>query len=182
MLLSRRETRPAITRMLPLAALLALGACHSAPDAAATAAAEPAASASPAAAATETSQGCAGLTAEQAAAILGLAPADLVGPQHLETFTCRFHGRSDPFKTLSFNAYTESSAAEAARKMDSEEEGFAFLSKIDTLQDLGDEAWRAPDSRARRLVFRKGATWVDIVTPGDSAAQVRIARIVLAHL
>lgn len=126
--------------------------------------------------------GCAGLTREQAASILGLAPGDLVGPEHLQTFTCRFHGRSDPYTTLTFNVYTESSAAEAASKMGEQEEGFTFLSSIDTLPGLGDLAWRAPDSRVRRLMVRKGATWVDIVTPGDSAAQVRIARIVLGHI
>ena len=171
---------------LLVAASLALGACHGPPKAAEQSAAPSGQAASApaenAAAGKAPADGCAGLTREQAASILGLAPTDLVGPAHLETFTCRFHGKSDPYTTLSFNVYVEASEAEAERKMDEQEDGFTFLSSIDTLPGLGDMAWRAPDSRVRRLMVRKGATWVDIVTPGDSAAQVRIAHIVLGHL
>jgi hypothetical protein len=125
---------------------------------------------------------CGGLTAADAASILKIASADVKGPLHFKAFSCVYRAKDDFYKNVSFNVYPEASAARAARKLQSEKEGFAFLSPIKALDKLGDEAYRAPDSRVKRLLVRKGRVWVDVTTPGDEASQRRIAQIVLKHL
>lgn len=125
---------------------------------------------------------CGGLDAAQAAAILHIPASAVTGPQQLRTFSCIYRSRKDYYKSITFNVYVEKSAAVAQRNLDKLKDGLAVLSKIVAVGGLGDAAWRAPDSRVRRLLARKGAVWIDIVTPGDEASQVHIARIVLGHL
>jgi len=125
---------------------------------------------------------CGGVKPEDAASILKVPLADIDGPKTLKTFTCYYHSKRHPYTTLSFNLYAEASAAKAVHDLDSIKEGLAFLSTIKAVKNLGDEAYRAPDSRARRLLMRKGRYLLDVTTPGDAAAQLRITRIVLAHL
>lgn len=125
---------------------------------------------------------CGGLGAAQAASILHIAPADVAGPQHLSTFSCVYRSSQDFYTSLTFNVYVEPSAAQARRKLAALKDGLANLSPIVAVDHLGDEAWRAPDSRVRRLLMRKGNVWLDVVTPGDEASQLRVARIVLANL
>lgn len=125
---------------------------------------------------------CGGLDAAQAATILHRAPGALSGPRHLASFTCVYRARDDFYTSLTFNVYVEPSAAQAARKLAAVKDGLAGLSPLRAVGRLGDEAWRAPDPRVRRLLMRKGNVWLDVVTPGDEASQVAVARIVLAHL
>jgi hypothetical protein len=125
---------------------------------------------------------CGGLSAADVASILKIAPADVKGPQHFKEFSCVYRAKDDFYKSVKFNVYPEDSAAQAAHKLQSEKEGFAFLSPIKPIDKLGDEAYRAPDPRVKRLLMRKGRVWVDVTTPGDEAAQKRIAQIVLKHL
>jgi hypothetical protein len=113
---------------------------------------------------------------------LHVAPTDVVGPQHLSTFTCIYRSRKDFYTSMTFNVYVEPSAAQAARKLAALRDGLADLSPIQAVDHLGDEAWRAPDPRVRRLLMRKGNVWLDVVTPGDGTSQVAVAKIVLAHL
>lgn len=125
---------------------------------------------------------CGGLTVAQAAAILHIPVADVKGPQHFSTFSCVYRSRKDFYTSMTFNVYVEPSAAQAQRKLDAVKDGLAYLSPIDPVDHLGDGAWRAPDSRVRRLLMRKGNVWLDVVTPGDQASQVRIAEIVSANV
>ena len=104
------------------------------------------------------------------------------GGLHFKAFSCVYRAKDDFYKSVKFNVYPEDSAAQAAHKLQSEKEGFAFLSPIKALDKLGDEAYRAPDSRVRRLLVRKGQVWIDVTTPGDETSQRRIAQIVLKHL
>lgn len=165
------ETRIAHRSLRALAVTLALlaGGCSKAPPA-------------PAPASQAKVDPCGGVTAGNAAAILQIAPADVKGPTHLKTFSCVYRSKSDFYKSVTFNVYQEDSAAEAARKLAADKEGLAYLSPIKALDKLGDEAYRAPDSRVRRLLVRKGPVWIDVTTPGDEASQRRIAQIVLKHL
>ena len=125
---------------------------------------------------------CGGLGVAQAASILHIPPTDVSGPQHLSSFTCIYRSRKDFYTSLTYNVYVEPSAGQAARKLEALKEGLADLSPIQAVDHLGDEAWRAPDPRVRRLLMRKGNVWLDVVTPGDQASQVAVAKIVLAHL
>lgn len=125
---------------------------------------------------------CGGLSAADASSILGVAASDVKGPQHFKEFSCVYRAKDDFYKSVSFNVYPEDSAAQAARKLEAEKEGLAVLSPIKALDKLGDEAYRAPDPRVKRLLVRKGRVWVDVTTPGEEAAQQRIAQIVLKHL
>jgi len=125
---------------------------------------------------------CGGLSAADAASILGVAASGVKGPQHFKEFSCVYRAKDDFYKSVSFNVYPEASAAEAARKLAAEKEGLAVLSPVKSLDKLGDEAYRAPDPRVKRLLMRKGRVWVDVTTPGDEATQRRIMQIVLKHL
>ncbi|MEJ2345198.1 MAG: hypothetical protein P8076_05285 [Gammaproteobacteria bacterium] len=125
---------------------------------------------------------CGGLKSAAAAAILNIPVGDVQGPQTSTVFSCLYRSKSHPFMTLTFNVYAEASDAAAQRALDNDKQGLAVLSPITPLARLGDEAYRAPDPRVRRLLMRKGRVWIDIVTPGDQASQQRIARIVLEHL
>ncbi len=125
---------------------------------------------------------CGGLTAADAAAILQVPVADVAGPQHLSTFSCVYRSRQDFYKSLTFNVYVEQSAAEAGKKLDAVKGDLAVLSPVGAVKNLGDEAWRAPDPRVQRLLMRKGAIWIDVVTPGDEVSQKKIVQIVLMHL
>lgn len=135
-----------------------------------------------ASAAADTIGPCGGLTAVQAASILHVPSADVAGPQHLSTFSCVYRSRKDFYTSMTFNVYVEPSAAQAQRKLDADKDGLAYLSPINAVDHLGDEAWRAPDSRVRRLLMRKRNVWLDVVTPGDQASQVRIAEIVSGNV
>ena len=152
-------------------ALAVLGGCSKAPqDHSANAAAGPAVGL------------CGGLKAADAAAILHIPASDVDGPHTSKVSGCLYWSRKDVFTRLNFNIYTADTPAAAAQKMASEKDGFTFLSRIQPLDNLGDEAWRAPDPRVRRLLMRKGRVWLDVVTPGDEAAQRKVAEIVLEHL
>ncbi len=135
-----------------------------------------------ASAAAATTGPCGGLTAAQAAAILHVPPADVAGPQHLSTFSCVYRSRQDFYTSLTYNVYVEPSAAQAVQELAAVRDGLANLSPIKAVDGLGDEAWRAPDSRVRRLLMRKDNVWLDVVTPGDEASQRKVASIVLAHI
>jgi len=165
---NRRLARPLACSSLALA--LFAGGCSKAPPTSAPAASQ--VKVNP----------CGGLSAADAASILKIAPADVKGPLHFKEFSCVYRAKDDFFKNISFNVYSQASAAEAAQKLEADKEGLAFLSPIKTLDKLGDEAYRAPDSRVRRLLVRKGPVWFDVTTPGDEASQHRIAQIVLKHL
>lgn len=125
---------------------------------------------------------CGGLTVAQAAVILKIPVADVVGPHTSKAFSCEYHSKADFYSRITFNVYPEASAAVAAQKLQSTREGLAFLSPIKPVPNLGDEAYRAPDPRAGRLLMRKGSIWLDVVTPGDEASQLQIAQIVVKHL
>jgi hypothetical protein len=125
---------------------------------------------------------CGGVKAADAAAILHIPASDVDGPHTSKVFSCLFRSRKDAFTTLSFNVYTADTPAAAAQDLASEKDGFTFLSKIQPLANLGDEAYRAPDPRVGRLLMRKGRVWLDVITPGDEASQRKVAEIVLAHL
>jgi hypothetical protein len=125
---------------------------------------------------------CGGISAADAASILGVAASDVKGPQHFKDISCVYRAKDDFYKSVSFNVYPQASAAEAARKLEAEKEGLAVLSPVKALDKLGDEAYRLPDPRVKRLLMRKGRVWLDVTTPGAEAAQIRIAQIVLKHL
>ncbi|MEJ2760521.1 MAG: hypothetical protein P8126_02985 [Gammaproteobacteria bacterium] len=159
-------------------ACLLLAACSQSSSSGAASSADTPAAASSA----ETAGPCGGITASQAASILKIAPADVAGPQHLSTFSCVYRSRKDFYTSMTFNVYVEPSATQAHRKLNTQMEGLGNLSKIVAVDHLGDEAWRAPDPRVGRLMARKDNVWLDVVTPSDAVSQVRIARIVLAHV
>lgn len=125
---------------------------------------------------------CGGVSPAQAASILQIPLADVVGPAHLKTFSCSYHSDKNSFASLDFNVYAAHSADAAGSKLKAMKEDLGFLSPSLAVAGLGDEAWYFPDSRARRLLVRKGTVWLDVTTPGDKASQMRIARIVVKNL
>jgi len=125
---------------------------------------------------------CGGLTVADAAAILKIPVKDLRGPRSNRIFSCSYGSRSRRLLTLNFSIYVEASPAKAQRALDALRQSLAVLSPIIVVDQLGDEAYRAPDPRVGQLLLRKGSVWVDIVTPSNGASQRRIARIVSAHL
>lgn len=161
------HARQGILKVVGLALWLAAAGCSKAPSAAA---------------AHPRVDPCGGLKPGAAAAILNVPVGDVQGPQTSTVFSCIYRSKSHPFVTLTFNVYAQASDAAARRALDNDKQGLAVLSPITPLVRLGDEAYRAPDPRVRRLLMRKGRFWIDVVTPGDQGSQQRIARIVLEHL
>jgi len=140
-------------------------------------------SSSPATSEAELTTGpCGGLTLEQAAAIMHLAPADVKGPLHQQEITCLYRSRKNFYDQLFFSVYVEPSAMVAAKKLNNWKEGMAFLSPVKAVDGLGDEAWYFPDHRVRRLIMRKGNVILEETAPHDKASQIQIAKIVLAHI
>ncbi len=125
---------------------------------------------------------CGGLTVTEAAAILKIPVKDLREPQSNRIFSCSYGSRSRRLLTLNFSIYVEDSPARAQRALDALRQSLAVLSPIIVVDQLGDEAYRAPDPRVGQLLMRKGRVWVDVVTPSDGVSQQRIAQIVSAHL
>lgn len=125
---------------------------------------------------------CGGVTPTDAATILKVPLSDVIGPKSYKTFSCVYRSKRHPYRQVTFNIYVADSPAQAAQALASLKEGLGFLSPIKAVPKLGDEAYRAPDPRVRRMLMRKGRVWVDVLAPGDAASQLRIVQIVLEHL
>lgn len=126
---------------------------------------------------------CGGMTEEIAGEILGVSPAELKKSAGFEApVTCRIQSKSNFLIGMSYALYIEESPEKAAEELNKIKEGLAFLSEIEAMEDLGDEAFWAGNKRARRLVARKGNVLIDVMRPGDPAVQKRIVRLVFENM
>jgi len=137
----------------------------------------------PAANAMAKGSSCDAITVAQAAELLGTKPSDLkVETSDMLPDRCVIRSKTDWLTALSFSIYREETSAEASASLHQMAEGFAGLSTIVPVPNLGDEAIYAGDDRLKRLVLRKGRYLIDISSPRDRRRQEKAARILLPGL
>ncbi|MGH7564027.1 MAG: hypothetical protein ACREK5_06355 [Gemmatimonadota bacterium] len=140
---------------------------------------------------------CAGFTAEDAAAILGVGAADVEDRSRDETARirmCSYALTSDPFTSVSFNLSARESAEDAAASLASEREMMGAAQgaiegvmgepsgdrAYQEIEGVGDEAFWSPLNRA--LMTRVGNVIVQVTTPDDVEKQKEVARMVAEGL
>jgi len=126
---------------------------------------------------------CDAISVAQAAEILGTAATDLkVETSDLLPDRCAIRSKTNLLKTLSFSIYREKTPADASASLRKMAENFSFLSKIEPISGLGDEAIYAGDDRLKRLVLRSGPFLIDIRRPRDRLGEEKIARILITGI
>ncbi len=146
------------------------------------------------ASAADTETLCGPLGPEQAAAILSVPETDIIGnsrelevsPEDIRKKTysrppvsCSFRSKSDFLKNLTYVRYVFADPAQARTEFLKMKQGFETVSAVDTILDLGEEAFRAGDQRFRRLVARQGGMVIDVLNPKEFDTQVRVLRLIL---
>lgn len=126
---------------------------------------------------------CGGMTEDLAGEMLGVSAAELKKSADFKApVTCRIQSKSNFLIGMSYSIYIEESPEKAAKELNKIKEGLAFLSEIEAMEGLGDEAFWAGNKRARRLVARKGNVLIDVMRPDDLAVQKRIVRLVFENM
>lgn len=140
---------------------------------------------------------CAGITKNDAAAVLGVAPQTLSDRSRDETprlRLCSYAQSAAPHATAAFNLSARESAERASRSMASEREAMGTAassissavgtdgsgSATDDLQGIGDEAFWSPLNGA--LMMRVHRVIVQITQPEDRDRQRDLARRIAAKL
>lgn len=124
---------------------------------------------------------CLNFTAQKAAGLLDVPEEDLavIRGDSLMPNLCAFRSKSNFLKQLSFSAYQEASPETAQRELEKLKQGFTFLSEIEAVAGLGDEAFWAGNDRLKRMVARKGPLLIDVLNPKDFEQQKRLLQILL---
>jgi len=140
---------------------------------------------------------CGAVPLENAAAMLNVPAADLVtssndlavSPEDLQNevykyppYNCTIRAKSNFLASIAYVTYMYSDPVQARIEFNKMKEGFASVSKVDEVPDVGDEAFWAGDKRFQRLVVKKGEAVIDILNPEDFDLQKNIALLVLDHL
>lgn len=126
---------------------------------------------------------CGGLTIESAAEVLAIEAEDVFERADPENApSCSFASRSDPSKVVAYSVNTLASDADAQRFLESMTDALGRISAVETVDGLGDEAFRAPWASARRLLARKGHTVVDLIEPTDPNLQQQAMAAIVAGL
>lgn len=120
---------------------------------------------------------CGGMTKEKAASILGIPAEELEYNFSDQMHTCSF--RKGWRHSINYALYEEKNAEAAKRSMNEVATGLQVLVKCSKVDGIGDAAISCHGERAKRLLVRKGATWVDIITPADIKQKKQVARTVL---
>ncbi|HEB50087.1 MAG TPA: hypothetical protein ENI89_05710 [Desulfobulbus sp.] len=136
------------------------------------------------------------LSMEQAAGILGVAPAELlrgseevpVSPEKRRNHTYRIPPRhcwiraAENFaKSISYTVYHYNDPLQARAAWGTMRENFATVARIVAVAIPDGEAFRVDDSRFRRTVARRQGLLLDISRPADAALQRRIMFLVLKN-
>ncbi|MCF8057549.1 MAG: hypothetical protein K9K37_13050 [Desulfocapsa sp.] len=137
---------------------------------------------------------CSSITLENAAAILAVSADDLqksssdlmVSPDDLEKkiykiqpYSCTIRSKSNFLKFITYVTYVYSDSGQARIEFNKMQKGFASISKVDVVSDIGDEAFWAGDNRFQRMAAIKGNVVIDILSPKDFELKKRIIRLVL---
>jgi hypothetical protein len=140
---------------------------------------------------------CDSIPLENAAAILEVPVEDLevtsvdlvVSPEDLRNqvyrnhpYNCTIRSRENLLKSIRYVTYPYSEPVQARMEFIRMRDGFAAVSEIEELPDVGDEAFRAGDKRFQRLVVMHGEVVIDILSPPELHLQKMIALFVLKDI
>lgn len=120
---------------------------------------------------------CGAMTIERAAKILGVPAEELRHQASEQMKTCSFS--KDIRTMISFALYQENDADSAVRSMQKLGSNLQILVNCTKFEGLGDDAVSCDGERAKRLLVRQGATWVDVLSPRDPDQKIEVARMVL---
>ena len=141
--------------------------------------------------------GCAGLTVDKAAAILGVPPVSLqdyskqIGERMRQ---CTFSTSTSPRRAVSFTLSPRESESRAVSSMASERESMGFAQRaiddttgtaskdpaVEDVSKIGDDAFYSPLNGA--IMMRVGSVIVQVMSPNDMAAKKRTAEEIVKGL
>ena len=137
---------------------------------------------------------CSSITLENGATLLNASIEDLqksshdlmVSPDDLKSkiykthpYNCSIRSKSDFLKFITYVTYTYNDPGQAHMEFNKMRKGFESISKVDTIQDIGDEAFWAGDKRFQRMVAIKGGVVIDVLNPKELSLQKKIISLVL---
>lgn len=120
---------------------------------------------------------CGSMTKDKAATILDVPAQELEYKYSEQLRTCSF---SKGWRhSISYVLYDEKSADNAIKEMEKVASGLQMLVECKQIEGAGEQAISCHGDRAKRLLVRQGATWVDVLTPGDLNQKLEVAKGVL---
>jgi len=146
------------------------------------------------AAGTDDTGRCSSITLENAAAILGAAMADLQQSSHdlmvspddprekvysTPPFNCTIRSTANFLQSVTYVVYEFNDPGQARREFNRMREGFASVSGVEAVPDIGAEVFWAGDDRFQRMVAIKGKAMIDVLSPKDFNLQKQIISLVL---
>lgn len=120
---------------------------------------------------------CGGMTKAKAAAILGCAAEEVQHRSSEELQTCSFS--KDLFTSVHYALYHEKDEKSAQQSMGKIVSGLEMLVECTVVEGIGDAAVSCAGERAKRLLVRKGAVLVDVISPADLEQKKQVAAGVL---
>lgn len=140
---------------------------------------------------------CSLLTLENGATLLNVAIEDLQESSHdlmvspddlkskiykIQPYNCSIRSKSDFLKFITYVIYTYNDPGKAQMEFDKMRKGFETISKVDTIQDIGDEAFWAGDKRFQRMVAIKDGVVIDVLNPKELSLQKKIMSLILDNI
>jgi len=124
-------------------------------------------------------QFCGGMTQDKAALILGCSASEVQFRSSAELHTCSFS--KDLLHSISYSLYREKDADTAQKSMEQVAQGLQILVSCQPVTGDFDAGFSCDGDRAKRLLIRKGANWVDVRSPADMEQKRKVATAVLAE-
>ena len=110
----------------------------------------------------------------------------MVSPEDLQKkiykippYNCTIRSNSNFLKLITYVAYVYNDPKQARIDFNKMQHNYESLSKVDTVADIGDEAFWVGDNRFQRMVAIKGDIVIDVLSPKDFNLQKQIIRLVL---
>ncbi len=122
-------------------------------------------------------QFCGAMTKEKAALILGCPASEIQSRSSAELHTCSFS--KDLLHSISYALYREKDADSAQKSMEDVAQGLQMLVSCEPVEGVYDAGFSCDGDRAKRLLVRKGANWVDVLAPADFEQKRKVAAAVL---
>ena len=122
-------------------------------------------------------QFCGGMTQEKAALILGCSAGEVQFRSSAELHSCSFS--KDLLHSINYSLYREKNADAAQKSMEKVAQGLQMLVACQPVTEGFDAGFSCDGDRAKRLLLRKGANWVDVRSPTDIEQKRKVATAVL---
>jgi len=124
-------------------------------------------------------QFCGGMTQDKAALILGCSASEVRFRSSAELHSCSFS--KDLLHSINYSLYREKDADAAQKSMEKVAEGLQILVACQPVTEGFDAGFSCDGDRAKRLLVRKGANWVDVRSPAEMEQKREVATAVFAE-